>query len=491
MELWILTILIGLLSYFLVKRSASPKSKTPIWLLWSVIMTPAVSCLVWYMVFGENKPFPVPLFLILLIVCLIVYSSLLAGGNPTPKSESAEKQAKEQPLTNLAEQPTSKIRPITQTEETALRECFPWSIYYLQQIDYHPQAIICRGRLRTIPEDAYKSIKKNIEKVFGARFLVIFHENFKGEPFFALVPNVWEKDNKVDNEPIAKPRFALVLLLLTFLTTTLYGLEINEVTRDQFQADPSLIFAAIPYSLGIILVFGVHELSHYLVAVHYKIKTTLPYFIPFPFFLGTFGAFIQMRSPFPHRKALFDVSIAGPIGSFLVSLPLLFFGLAHSEIVEISKKSGILNFDSLNPRFSFLVSAISKMALAEKLIPGVAIDLHPAAVAGYIGILLTALNLMPIGQLDGGHIVHGMFGQATGATIGQVSRFLMLFLGFINISFLPWAIILFFMPVSDQPALNDVTELDNIRDFLGFLSLILLLIILLPVPDAIANIFNI
>lgn len=491
MELWILTILIGVLSYFLVKRSAGAKSKTPIWLLWSVIMTPAVSCLVWYVVFGEDKPFPVPLFIILLILSFMVYSSLLASGKPAPKPQSSQKPPQEEDLKNLAEPATPKIRPITQTEETALRECFPWSIYYLQKIDYHPQAIICRGRLRTIPEDAYKNIKKNIEKVFGSRFLVIFHENFKGEPFFALVPNVWEKDNKADNEPIAKPRFALILLLLTFLTTTLYGLEINQVTREQLQSDPSLILGALPYSLGIIVVFGVHELSHYLVAIHYKIKSTLPYFIPFPFFLGTFGAFIQMRSPFPHRKALFDVSIAGPIGSFLVSLPFLYFGLAHSEIVNITKKSGILNFDSLNPRFSLLVSVISKMALADKLIPGVAIDLHPAAVAGYIGILLTALNLMPIGQLDGGHIVHGMFGQATGAIIGQVSRFLMLFLGFINISFLPWAVILFFMPVADQPALNDVTELDNLRDFLGILSLIVLLIILLPVPEAIANLLNI
>lgn len=491
MEFLILIILIGLLSYVLVKRSAGPHSKTPLWLLWTVIMTPAFSCAIWLLIFGENKPIPIPLFIAILLLSLVVYSSLQSRGKPTPTPQPTVEKSREIEAKNILERATPKTRPISQTEETALRDCFPWSVYYLQKIDYHPQAILCRGRLKTVPENAYKAIKKNVEKVFGDRFLLIFQENLNGEPFFALVPNVWAKQNQTESESLTKPNIAIVLLLLTFLTTTLYGLEISDITREQLQADPGLIIAGIPYSLGIILVFGLHELSHYLVAVNYKIRTTLPYFIPFPWFLGTFGAFIQMRSPFPHRKALFDISIAGPIASFLVSLPLLFFGLAHSEIVDIPDKGGILNFNALNPRFSLFMSLISKFALGESFLPGNAIDLHPSAVAGYVGILITALNLMPIGQLDGGHIVHGMFGQATGAVIGQLSRIFLLVLGLIQPGFLIWAIILFFMPVTDQPALNDVTELDNLRDFMGLVSLALLLAILLPLPGAVAGWLNI
>jgi membrane-associated protease RseP (regulator of RpoE activity) len=104
-----------------------------------------------------------------------------------------------------------------------------------------------------------------------------------------------------------------------------------------------------------------------------------------------------------------------------------------------------------------------------------------------VGLIFTALNLMPVGQLDGGHIVHAMFGQRTAMAIGQVARILMLVLAMVRSEFLLWAIILFLMPVADQPALNDVTELDDGRDILGLLSLALLIVILLPLPGAVAQ----
>jgi membrane-associated protease RseP (regulator of RpoE activity) len=118
---------------------------------------------------------------------------------------------------------------------------------------------------------------------------------------------------------------------------------------------------------------------------------------------------------------------------------------------------------------------------------GNAIDLHPLAVAGYIGLIITALNLLPVGQLDGGHIVHAMYGQKIAVVVGQVTRFLVLILSLVKPDFLIWAIFLMLMPISDQPALNDVTELDNRRDILGLFSLVLLIMILLPLPRAIAQ----
>ena len=210
-----------------------------------------------------------------------------------------------------------------------------------------------------------------------------------------------------------------------------------------------------------------------------------------PFFLGTFGAFIQMRSPVPNRKALFDVSLAGPLAGFVVSLPFLIWGLSLSEVVPLTETSGLLTIESLNPRFSLFLSLLSKLALGSQLTPQMGIELHPIAFAGYIGIIVTALNLMPVGQLDGGHIVHAMLGQRNAVIIGQIARLLMLVLAFTQKAFLIWAIILLFMPVVDEPALNDVTELDNKRDFLGVLSLILLVSILLPVPGAIVEWLNI
>jgi membrane-associated protease RseP (regulator of RpoE activity) len=237
-------------------------------------------------------------------------------------------------------------------------------------------------------------------------------------------------------------------------------------------------------------ILGIHELGHYLVALYYKIRTTLPYFIPVPFFLGTFGAFIQMRSPVPNRKALFDVGIAGPVAGLLVALPLLFWGLAHSSPVPLTEESGLVNIQSLDPRFSLLLSVLSKWALGSQFMPDMAINLHPVAVAGYIGLIVTAFNLMPVGQLDGGHIIHAMFGQRTGAAIGQLSRLLMLVLAFLQPDLLLWAIILILLPVVDEPALNDVSELDNGRDFAGLLALTVLVSILLPVPGTLSQWLN-
>jgi membrane-associated protease RseP (regulator of RpoE activity) len=256
-------------------------------------------------------------------------------------------------------------------------------------------------------------------------------------------------------------------------------------------SDPHLLLKGLPYSLSLMVILGVHELSHYLLAVYYHVRTTLPYFLPVPFFLGTFGAFIAMKSPTPHRKALFDVAIAGPLGGLLVTIPVLIWGLAFSEVVTISQPTNMLSFQALDPRFSCLLAILSKVALGSQLIPGKAISLHPAAIAGYIGLIITALNLMPVGQLDGGHIVHGMFGQGKAILIGQITRLLMFGLAFVRKEFLFWAIILFFMPLADQPALNDVSELDNRRDFLGLMSLLLLASILLPLPPTVAQWLNI
>ena len=195
----------------------------------------------------------------------------------------------------------------------------------------------------------------------------------------------------------------------------------------------------------------------------------------------------QMRSPVPHRKALFDINIIGPVVGFVLTLGCLWWGLRESEVIPIPVEgAGIFNFDALDPSFSFLLTVLSKLALGEPLSAAKAIDLHPAAIAGYLGLVVTAFNLLPIGQLNGGQIVHAMFGRRTAMVIGQITRFLMLALSLIQGEFLVLAILLFFLPLNYEPALNDVTELDNVRDLIGLITLTLLLCIILPMPQMVA-----
>jgi membrane-associated protease RseP (regulator of RpoE activity) len=488
--IWLL--LLGILTYFIVQRSVASITRTPVWILWLVMMMPAFIWTAWVMMNGESQPIPLLLLVAPFVLSSILYWLLVQWGRPAkPNSAQAQPQAQDG-LAAIAERPT--LRPIDREEEANLQNCFPWTVYYLQNIEHRPQALICRGQLRTSPEVAYKTVRENIETYFSDRFLVVFQEGLNGKPFFALVPNPQAASTPAANAAAStsfRPLVALGLLVATLLTTTLAGAVMNRPDQE-FPADPALVLSGLPYAAALMTILGIHELGHYLTACRYRIRATLPYFIPVPpaaiFPFGTFGAFIQLRSPIPNRKALFDVGIAGPLAGFVVTIPILLWGFAHSTLTPLSNESGILNFTSFKPTASLLLALLSRLALGDVLTADTALKLHPVAIAGCLGLVITALNLMPVGQLDGGHIVHAMFGQRNGAMIGQIARLLVLALSFVQREFLLWAILLFFMPIVDEPALNDVSELDNRRDFLGLLALGLLIIIILPAPHAVTQI---
>ena len=487
--LWLFVL--GLISYFLLQSSISRITRTPVWLLWLVIMAPALIWSGWILVSGASKISPPDWLIIPFLVCPFLYWFLVQLGRKEITSETAE-------ITSDGTEPAKArpkpaLRPIDAVEEASLRECFPWSIYFLQNLEFRPQAVICRGQLRTNPETAYETIRENVERHFGDRFLVIFQSSLSGQPFFAIVPNPSRQsaENSVNNAPVNRPFFALALVLITLFTTTIVGSQLAGVTEKIVQSNPSMLTKGLPYAMTLMVILGIHESGHYLAAKFHKIRTTLPYFIPVPFFLGTFGAFIQIRSPIPNRRALFDVGIAGPFAGLVATVPFLIWGLYHSTIVPISNKSGMLNFESFNPNFSLMMTLLSKLTLGAALNSETAINLHPVAVAGYLGLIVTAFNLMPVGQLDGGHIVHAMFGQNASMAIGQVARLCMLLLSFLEPGLLLWAIILFLTPLNDEPALNDVSELNNWRDALGLLAIGLLLAILLPAPRILVQWLNV
>jgi membrane-associated protease RseP (regulator of RpoE activity) len=383
--------------------------------------------------------------------------------------------------------PAHLPRPLSQEEEEILNHCFPWSHFALHKVEYHLQTVICQGQLRSDPTVAYQRVQENIQQKFGDRFLVLFQENWQGKPFFALIPNPKGKLPSLPQQPLHRVGLAMGLLIATLLTTAFVGTEFAQstpLTLATLVQRPELLVQGLPYAVALVLILGVHESGHFLAAQFYKVKTTLPYFIPFPAFLGTFGAFIQIRSPIPNRKALFDVSFAGPAAGLVITLPLLLWGLAHSELLVLGNQSSLMNFESLNVWRSALLALLSRLVLGHSLTAETALRLHPVAIAGCLGLIVTALNLMPVGQLDGGHIVHAMFGQRTGAIVGQVARLFMFLLSLVQPEFLFWALMLLFLPVVDEPALNDVSELNDQRDLLGFMCLGLLLLIIVPMPQA-------
>ena len=502
MPLVLLTFFLGLMTYWIINnRLSKVKTSVPLWLIWLVMMAPVLVFTVWMNVGDGDPPPAILLYGLMAASTLFLYTTLVVSSvQAKQRVMNAAQQSADGPKEELQPVKKEPTNPLSRDEETLLQRCFPWSTYYLQNIEYLPQAMICKGKLKTSPQEAYQTVQKNVESSFGDRFLVLLQEGLNGTPFFALVPNPQAKDStqalpasasptqiarlkKYNQRKITRPVLAAVLALVTLLTTTLVGSLLVGNIEDPaaFQADPELLLPGLAYGLSLMFILGVHETGHYLATRYHRLKATLPYFIPIPFFLGTLGAFIQMRSPIPNRRALFDVGISGPLAGLIVSLPILAWGLVNSTIVPLSDASQLLSFESLDPSRSIALLVMSKLALGQALQADSAINLHPLAISGCLGLIVTALNLMPVGQLDGGHIVHAMYGQRTAIIVSHVARALMLVLAYAYQEFLLWALFLLFVPAA-QPALNDVSELNGPRDFLGLVSLALLVVIILPAP---------
>jgi membrane-associated protease RseP (regulator of RpoE activity) len=207
------------------------------------------------------------------------------------------------------------------------------------------------------------------------------------------------------------PTVNLAFFVLTVMTTLIAGaIQTLDDTSLKTMLDviltPSLWSLGAAYSFSLISILGAHEMGHYVACRRYGIDATLPFFIPGPPIVGTFGAVIRIRSPFTSRRALFDVGVAGPIAGFVVSLPVLAWGLAHSHVVPDHPRAGEIGLPScllLDLAYSFFFPGIGA---------GETISLHPVFVAAWVGLLATFLNLLPVGQLDGGHMLYALSRRA-------------------------------------------------------------------------------
>lgn len=285
----------------------------------------------------------------------------------------------------------------------------------------------------------------------------------------------------------ANPRINILLFLVTVLTTSLTGTML--AGYDPF-LDFGNIIHGLPFSFGILAILSAHEFGHYYYAIKNKIFATLPYFIPFfvpGFSFGTLGAFIKVKSPIPDRRALFDMGIAGPLAGWIVSLLFLVYGFANlpdrqgvieyvSRIHEWSDGAGALTLGN-NLLFTFMRTIMD----AEHL-PMHEVYHFPFIFAGWAGLLVTALNLMPIGQLDGGHISYAMFGKRARAV--AVGAFIAIaVLNVFNINWILWTIlILIVVRLKHPPTMNDSIQIDDNRRALGWFSYIIFITCFSPFP---------
>jgi Zn-dependent protease len=272
----------------------------------------------------------------------------------------------------------------------------------------------------------------------------------------------------------------VLLLCLTLLTTVAVGAqfdlafsrhEVALTSLNPFSVvwdHPGRLLNGLPFSLTLLAILLAHEMGHYLTCRRYGIDATLPYFIPAPTLIGTMGAFIRIRSPITSRRALFDVGVSGPLAGFVVTLPLLIGGVAASQVVAAPLHNDIIAFG--NPP---LVRILEWVLFPR--VPADNICLHPVARAAWVGLFATALNLIPIGQLDGGHILYAFFGERH-RKLSRLFILALLPLGYFYwLGWIIWAVLLFFLGMK-HPVVFDPLPLDRTRRRLGTLALVIFLL---------------
>jgi len=354
-----------------------------------------------------------------------------------------------------------------------------------------------RGQL--LSEDSAQSYDQLTESLSPYNAMPLFRVE-EGRQVIYIAP-------KQPEPPKDKVSTNILLFVLTVFSVLLAGAQPegpmpNDAVGQILMLAKS-IFTGWPFALSLLGILVSHEFGHYFMSRYHKTPATLPYFIPLPFLspLGTMGAAIIMRGTPKNKRVLFDIGIAGPIAGLIVAIPVLFYGLSLSKLGTISPDpNGFIEGNSLLYFFA-------KFVIFGKLLPaplepqgilywvryfltggpipfgGADVFIHPVAFAGWAGILVTALNLVPAGTLDGGHVIYGLFGDRSRKAFPLIVG-LLVALGFFWSGWWLWAALLFWLGRVHAQPLDQITTLDPTRRLIGYAMIIVFLLVFTPVPFA-------
>jgi len=294
--------------------------------------------------------------------------------------------------------------------------------------------------------------------------------------------------------PRIRPWVHAVLFLLTIVTTTAAGaLHWGSFTAgfspETVQPNWGWILGGVWYSGTILAILGCHELGHYFACRYYRVDASLPYFLPVPLITGTLGAFIRIREPIRSKRILFDIGIAGPIAGFLVAVPTLFYGVWMSRVIEIPKSFSGTVYELGEP---LLFQGAAWLVFGTPP-EGHTVNPHPMAFAAWFGLLATALNLFPIGQLDGGHVSYAVLGPRWSTRVTLASVAIALGLTFVSSSWIVWSLLLVAMLFAFGPrhprTEDEDTPLDRGRLALAAFAVFMFVVCFTPAPMEIVQLF--
>ncbi len=331
-------------------------------------------------------------------------------------------------------------------------------LFEITAIYSHDKRILFRARPYYEKEESLRRMRKKLA--------VSGFEASVSEDIHGLLIAIRESPSK------ELPKIHIILFLGTLLT--MFFAPVLWSFDFEYFGQPGIIMERVEFTLALMAILLFHEFGHYLAGKRRGVLMSLPYFIPAPNFVGTFGAIIKSRSPFTNRRDLIEVGAAGPIAGFVVSVVALSIGLYNSEIVKAEIEGGMILGDSLLLKFLawLIIGPIPE---------GYDFYLSQAAFAGWVGLLVTMINLLPLGQLDGGHIIYGLIGRRQ-RSISKIFIVFMIVLGFWWQGWWFFGLLVFLFGINHPPTLNDRLQISPASRAMGLAAVVIFIICFIPVP---------
>ncbi|NCS23771.1 MAG: site-2 protease family protein [Microcystis aeruginosa BS13-02] len=368
------------------------------------------------------------------------------------------------------------VMPISEQDLKVIQSIFGIDTFFATETISFQEGAIFKGNLRGEPDLVHSRLTQKLSNHFGDKYRLFLVEGTEEKPVVIILP----KTNDPSAATLAQKNLALILLVATIVTSLeaagiLLGFDLFSNWQRYREA--------IPLSLGLWSVLIAHEIGHLIIAKRHNVRLSLPYFLP-TWQIGSFGAITRFESLLPNRSVLFDIAFAGPALGGLVSLILLIVGLT------LSNSTSLFQIPSTFFQSSILVSFLARIVLGDQLQNAV-ISVHPLTVIGWLGLVITALNLLPAGQLDGGRIVQAIYGRKIARRTTVATLVILGIISLVNSSNpipLYWTILVAFLQRElERPSLNELTEPDDTRAGWGLLLLFLMLATLIPLSPSLAG----
>ena len=476
----ILLIALGILGWGFYRARPFGKLGILAWLQSVVLMIP---WLLFFGLFAAGIYINIAGILILVVTSAGLYVFLgrqlrAAGQDAIIKQKATERLAAEESAAENTPQVVvaelkSEVIPIPEADLSAIKSIFGIDTFFTTETISYQDGAIFKGNMRGEPEEIHNRLTASLQEKLGDKYRLFLVDSTEGKPVVIVLPS------RNDPRPMTlqQKSFGVILLIATIATCLeTAGLLLN---FDLF-TNPERYPEALPIAIGIFAILATHEIGHWLLARRHQIRLSWPFFLP-AVQIGSFGAITRFESLLPNRKVLFDIALAGPAAGGILSLLMLIVGLL------LSHPGSLFQLPNQFFQGSILVGSLARVVLGSALQSPV-VSVHPLVVIGWLGLVITALNLMPAGQLDGGRIVQAIYGRKTA---GRATAATLILLGLISLGnslAIYWAVVIFFLQRDlERPSLNEISEPDDARAALGLLALFLMIATLLPLTPGVAG----